>query len=94
MRNFGGRRAHLGAARERRPFRRRQPACSDMLFAPGVTDPLNRRTGSRDGAASLLVGLAALEREQQDRCYGGLRQVLRGTARLKSPPPRNAWGRG
>jgi predicted dehydrogenase len=32
----------------------------DILFR-GANDPLNRRTGSRDGAASLLVGLAALE---------------------------------
>ena len=32
----------------------------DILFR-GADDKLNRRTGSREGAASLLVGLAALE---------------------------------
>ncbi len=32
----------------------------DILFR-GANDPLDRRTGSREGAASLLVGLAALE---------------------------------
>jgi predicted dehydrogenase len=32
----------------------------DILFR-GAADPMNRRTGTREGAASLLVGLAALE---------------------------------
>ncbi len=33
----------------------------DMLFKPGVADPLGQRAGARAGAASVLCGLAALE---------------------------------
>ena len=33
----------------------------DMLFKPGVADPLGQRAGARAGAVSVLCGLAALE---------------------------------
>jgi predicted dehydrogenase len=33
----------------------------DMLFKPGVPDPLGQRAGSRAGAMSVLCGIAALE---------------------------------
>ena len=37
------------------------PVMQRMLFAPGMTDPLGQRAGSRAGAMSVLCGVAAME---------------------------------
>jgi predicted dehydrogenase len=37
------------------------PKMQDMLFKPGLPDPLNQRAGARAGALSVLCGVAALE---------------------------------
>jgi hypothetical protein len=60
MRNFGA------AERIVVPFRRRghfgaDPLLQQMLFAPGVPDPLDQRAGARAGALSVLCGVAAME---------------------------------
>jgi len=36
-------------------------ALQNMLFAPGMTDPLEQRAGARAGAVSVLCGVAAVE---------------------------------
>jgi len=37
------------------------PKMQDMLFKPGMPDPLNQRAGARAGALSVLCGVAAME---------------------------------
>ncbi len=41
------------------------PRLKDMIFKPGVPDPLKQRAGSRAGAMSLLTGVAAVKSIEQ-----------------------------
>ncbi|NBO64934.1 MAG: gfo/Idh/MocA family oxidoreductase [Acidobacteria bacterium] len=43
------------------------PKLKDMIFKPGVPDPLRQRAGSRAGAMSLLTGVAAYRSIEQKR---------------------------
>ncbi|MGE0102257.1 MAG: Gfo/Idh/MocA family protein [Blastocatellales bacterium] len=43
------------------------PKLKDMIFNPGMPDPLRQRAGSRAGAMSLLIGVAAVRSIEQGR---------------------------
>jgi hypothetical protein len=43
------------------------PKLKDMIFKPGVPDPLRQRAGSRAGAMSLLTGVAAYRSIEKGR---------------------------
>jgi len=43
------------------------PRLKDMIFKPGIADPLKQRAGSRAGAMSLLTGVAAVRSIEQQR---------------------------
>jgi len=45
------------------------PLLKDMIFKPGIPDPLHQRAGSRAGAMSILIGIAARKSIEDHKVY-------------------------